>query len=176
MPARWPADDKASVDQPSGSTASTHPSEPVLQTCSSTRAPVTHYRRRWRHGDHGMQHAGANKAVETKLRVQGASVAHRGCSGALGGDGERLERPGHGKARVAVGRRRWAWEQAVRRLVCENGELRWSTRCARMRRLYWCSLRGRRWLDSGSGERRSCAAAVAKTRKKKTFSLNSSYL
>jgi hypothetical protein len=65
---------------------------------------VTHYRRRWRHGGRGTQHAGAKTAVELKLRVRGASVAHRGCSGALGDDGERPEWPGHGKA---------AWRRSV---------------------------------------------------------------
>jgi hypothetical protein len=70
------------------------------------------------------QHAGAHKAVETKLKGRGASVAHRSCSGALGGDGEWLEWAGHGKARMAVGHRRRAREQAVLRFGCENGELR----------------------------------------------------
>jgi hypothetical protein len=36
------------------------------------------------------------------LRVREASVAHRGCSGVLGDDGERPVWSGHGKARVAV--------------------------------------------------------------------------
>jgi hypothetical protein len=71
---------------------------------------------------------------------------------------------GHVRATVAVGRRRWAWEQAVRRLGCENGEFKWSTRCARMRRPYWCSLRGRRRLGSGNGERRSCGGGGGENR------------
>jgi hypothetical protein len=79
------------------------------------------------------QHAGDYKAVETKLKGREASAAHRGCSEALGGDGERLEWPGHGKARLAGSRRRRAREQAVRELGCENGERKGSTRCARPR-------------------------------------------
>jgi hypothetical protein len=98
------------------------------------------------------------------LRARGASGAHSGCSDALGGYGERLEWPGHVRATVAVGRRRWTREQAVRRLGCENGELKWSTRCARMRRIYWCGLHGRRRLDDGNGERRSCGGSGGENR------------
>jgi hypothetical protein len=53
-------------------------------------------------GGHGTQHTDAKTAVEIKLRVRGASVAHRGCRGALGDDGDRPEWPGHVRAAVAV--------------------------------------------------------------------------
>jgi hypothetical protein len=63
---------------------------------------VTPHRRRWRHGGRGTQHTDAKTAVEIKLRVRGALVAHRGCSGSLGDDGERPEWSGHVRAAVAV--------------------------------------------------------------------------
>jgi hypothetical protein len=158
----------ASVTQPSGSIASTQPSEPILLTYSSTRALVTHYRRRWRHGGHGTQHAGANTTVETKLRVRGASVAHRGCSGALGGDGR-------GRVGLATGRRGWrsiAGGGHGSRRCGGSGEKKANSGGSRDARGRGdsigavCVAGG--GLTAASGERRSCAAAVAKTGKKKT--------